>query len=184
MNKINEYYANITKEREKVIGQLEALERKNIVMEYNNLRAKNRDLLTKQRKMENYLEYKKYDDCNHLLITYYNDWEVGYYGCIKCGLHHDVLFSNDKTMYTYLNNGDNLKKFWSSKRLNIVCDLELANAIYKKIIESHPDIDDETLIKYFNNAVNHIKNKEVSEERKIDRAKRLQLKNNFFNFHN
>lgn len=52
---------------------------------------------------------------------------------------------------------------------NIVCDLDLACEIYSKIKEAHPDI----------NALDHIRNTKVSDDRKVNRAKRLSLNPNF-----
>ena len=63
--------------------------------------------------------------------------------------------------------------------INIVCDKELAMALYKKIREYHPDIDDKTVIKYFEIALDDIRNIEVSDERKKSRAKRLGLRRDF-----
>ena len=184
MNTIYDQYNNIKKQREKVVGRLQTLERKRDVVEYNNLKAENKELISKQRRIEDILELKKYEECDHILITYYNDWECNYCGCMKCGLHYDIMYPHDKNMYYYFNNSNNLKKYWNSKKLDITCDLELATAVCRKIMETHPNIDDETLIKYFENAIDHIHNKEVSEERQINRAKRLELKSNFFNFKN
>lgn len=61
----------------------------------------------------------------------------------------------------------------------IACDLDLAQAIYSKIKEAHPDIDDKTAIKYFEIALGDIRNIKVNENRKINRAKRLLLEPSF-----
>ena len=50
-----------------------------------------------------------------------------------------------------------------------------SKSIYTRIKETHPDIDDDMAIKYFEIALNNIRNIKVSEERKINRAKRLSL---------
>ena len=65
---------------------------------------------------------------------------------------------------------------------NEICDIKLAKAIYSRIKETHPDIDDETARKYFEIALNDIRNIKVSEKRKINRAKRLSL-GKFNNWH-
>ena len=65
------------------------------------------------------------------------------------------------------------------KSTDIICDLELATAIYNKILEYYPNIDDDTAIKYLGIALDNIRNIEVSEERKMGRAKRLDLSKNF-----
>ena len=61
----------------------------------------------------------------------------------------------------------------------VACDLDLAQAIFSKIKEVHPDIDDTTAIKYFEIALDDIRNIKVSDERKVGRAKRLSLKPEF-----
>ena len=61
----------------------------------------------------------------------------------------------------------------------VICNIDLAQAICKKIREVYPDIDDKTLVKYFEIALDNIRNIEVSNERKMSRAKRLLLKPNF-----
>ena len=62
---------------------------------------------------------------------------------------------------------------------NLLCDLDLAMAIYKKIKEVHPYIDDELAVKYLEASLHKIRNIEVSDERKENRAKRLSLKPDF-----
>lgn len=69
----------------------------------------------------------------------------------------------------------------SMKGINtkIPCDLNLAKAIYSKIKKAHPNIDDKTATKYFEIALDNIRNIPVNEERKINRARRLSLFSNF-----
>ena len=62
---------------------------------------------------------------------------------------------------------------------NIICDLDLAKAIYARIKEVHPNIDDEKAVKYLKVALHNIRFTKVSEERKESRAKRLSLKSEF-----
>lgn len=57
--------------------------------------------------------------------------------------------------------------------------MEFSTAIYLKIEKVHPDIDDETAVKYFAIALNNIQNIEVNNDRKVSRAKRLLLNSNF-----
>ncbi len=71
------------------------------------------------------------------------------------------------------------QSFVNDADINTVCDRELAIALYKKIREYHPDIDDKTVIKYFEIALDDIRNIEVSDERKKSRAKRLGLSKDF-----
>ena len=62
---------------------------------------------------------------------------------------------------------------------NLLCDLDLAKAIYAKIKQVHPDIDDETATKFLKVALHNMRDIKVSDERKVSRAKRLSLKSNF-----
>ena len=62
------------------------------------------------------------------------------------------------------------------------CNLQLAMAIYNKIIEKYPDIDDETALKYFEIALDNIRDIKVSSKRKRSRAIRLNLNPNFSNW--
>lgn len=64
-------------------------------------------------------------------------------------------------------------------KANILCDLDLAKAIYTKIKEAHPNIDDETIVKYLKVALHNIRDTKVSDERKVNRAIRLALKASF-----
>ena len=61
----------------------------------------------------------------------------------------------------------------------IICDLALAKAIYKRIKEIYPDINDELLKKYFKIALDNMMNIKVTEQRKRNRIKRLNLNQNF-----
>ena len=69
----------------------------------------------------------------------------------------------------------NIDTFISGTKNDVICDLSLAKAIQKRIREVYPDIDDETLTKYFERALAHIRKKEVNNNRKISRARRLSL---------
>jgi hypothetical protein len=139
-----------------------------------------------------YQELKKeeYSSCNHILVYSvidYDRYEGRSYkrcGCIKCGLDGSVssqsreyLPFSQKIMYDYLR-----KNHLRSKETNIACDLDLAHAIYSKVKEVHPDIDDDTAIGYFEIALNNIRNTKVSEDRKTNRAKRLSLGSKFKNW--
>jgi len=70
-------------------------------------------------------------------------------------------------MYDFLNNGN-----LNGKRLNLLCDLDLARSLYNKLKENNPDIDEATLRKYFKIALESIKNKEISGKRNENKVKR------------
>ena len=184
MNELEKRYNEIIKERDKIIDRLNVLQRHQLIKEYNNLKAANSDLLREQREINNRLRVQRFNDCNHILVNTYQDWECSYYGCIKCGLHEDVLITFDTTetlMYDYLADQKNYYNFKDSRIIDSSCDLDLGHAIYQKIISSHPDIDDDELIKYFKNALNHMRSETVNQDKTTNRIKRLKLENNLIN---
>ena len=183
MEEIKKRYDELVKERSKVIDRLNVLEKHKIIKEYNELRALNTTLIKKLKECLPLLEVDNYNECDHLLVNTYNVDDYHYYGCIKCGLHDDVLATfdtNNIVMFSYLADEKNITSFRSAKKINESCDLDLAHAIYKKIVNAHPNIDDDTLIEYFENSLNHIRNKNVDDEKNKNRAKRLHLKNSFY----
>ena len=187
MNELENRYKEVTEERNKVIDRINALQRHHLIKEYNELKAANGDLLREQKDLANLMKMKEYETCDHVLVNTYQDWECSYYGCIKCGLHEDVLITfdnSDSLMYDYLSDQHNYFKFRQSRILDSSCDLELAQAIYQKITESHPDVDDDTLVKYFRNALDHMRSDSISQDRQVSRVKRLHLSNNFINWKN
>ena len=182
MDEIKKRYDELVKKREKIIDRLKVLQKHKIVKEYNNLRAENTDLLRSINNLSALLECEHYDECDHLLVNTSNLWERDYYGCIKCGLHDDILTTydtNNPVMFSYLANQKNHSRFRNAKLIHEYCDLELAKAIYQKIVDNHPDIDEDKLIKYFENSLDHIRNIEINQDRKESRAKRLNLSANF-----
>ena len=186
MEELKKKYDEIVKKREKIVDKLNILQKHAIIKEYNMLKADNSTLLKEQKELEEQIKLNAPLYCDHILITTYLDWEYTSKGCIKCGMSDDLSYccsygKEPKNMitYNYLKDRQNLDKFLSSKTIDVQCDLELAHAIYNKIIEAHPDIDDDTLINYFENALDHIRNVDVNNNRKINRARRLNLSNNF-----
>ena len=133
------------------------------------------------------MKFEDYTSCNHVWVNTFNHYDIQegrsykYYGCVKCGLDRGIFYWIDngeeltfdqRIMYDFIS----FRSYNDGIYTDILCDLDLAKAVYAKIMEAHPDIDDETAIKYLNVAINDIKNIEVSDERKKDRAKRLSLK--------
>ena len=130
------------------------------------------------------------------MIKSYLECDYGYGGknttyctCIKCGLDEGVNYdyygnlSEDEyeAMKAYFNKTHfgwlrNLSNEASSTEY---CDGELAQAIYKKIKEVHPDIDDKTAIKYFEIALENMRENNITDEQKEKTAKRLSLRRNF-----
>lgn len=190
MSKLKQEYDEVTEEREKIIEKIRQLEESEILKEYFELTKQNESLYNKQLSLYKDIKYEEYDSCEHILVDSkkdYDRWEGRTYrskGCIKCGLDNSILDMDEKflspygkIMYSYLR-----KKHLFGIETNIACDLELAKAIYSKIKQAHPDIDDETAIKYLENALNNIRGSKVSDDRKASRAKRLSLKPDFRNW--
>lgn len=197
MKKIKEQYEYIASKREKIIEEINRLEENEAVMRYFELCSENEDLEYKQKELYKKMKYKEYSSCNHLWITILQEYNVlrhhpsYYYGCIKCGLNEKVLYLmhtyydtpdelefDDRIMYDHFRN--NYNNYGVS--VNLYCDLDLAKAIYSKIKEAHPNIDDKTAIEYLKVSLYFIRKIEVNDKRKESRAKRLSLAPKFNNW--
>lgn len=194
METLKERYDEIVSERNEIIGQINALAENEEVKEYFALCKQNDILANRQKDLYKQIKIQEYSSCSHIWVTTFHDydrWEGrshNYRGCIKCGLDQRVfntidgwynssywLSLGDRIMYDFMND----YQYGGGIDTKVLCDLDLAKAIYSKIKEVHPDIDDETAIKYFEIALNNIRNIKVSEERKENRAKRLSLNPDF-----
>lgn len=187
MSNLKKEYDEITEQRKKIIEEIKPLEENDVVKKYFELKKQNENLYEKQLTLYKEMKEEEYKCCEHVLV--YSEIEHDGYdgrtyrscGCIKCGLDNSVskrkrewLPFSQKIMYDYLS-----EKYLSGMETKIACDLDLAQAIYSKIKETHPGIDDEMAIKYFEIALDNIRNIKVSEERKTNRAKRLSLNPKF-----
>ncbi|MEE3342729.1 MAG: hypothetical protein VZS44_01405 [Bacilli bacterium] len=177
MKELDNEYTKMKEIRKKIKNEIKLLEEDKNVKKYIELK-----------KMLNYsLCNEQYDLCKHVLVysKVYDDKNKRC-GCIKCGLDESVLDENrddlslkNKIMYDYLKN--------HHSRIDGIntgnkCDLSLAQAIYFKLKEVYPNINDLTAIKYYEIALDNIRNIDVSKKRKESRAKRLSLKPNFNNW--
>lgn len=184
MKTLKDNYNNLIEQRNKVIERIQELENSKIIKEYKELKKQNDCLYHEQLKTYKNIKEKEYDSCEHILV--YSEIEQDVYdgrthkscGCIKCGLDNSVLnydrnwISYDKqVMYNYLQNN-----YLNGKHTKINCNIGLAQAIYSKIKGIYPNIDDETVIKYFEIELNNIKNIDNNYKRKDNREKKLQLK--------
>ena len=124
-----------------------------------DLYNKNEQLVCQQKDLYKQMKIDEYSFCNHIWVNTLHDYDsfegrsYNYHGCIKCGLDQRVFYLSEQYR-----------------------DLDLAKAIYSKIKEAHPDIDDETARKYFEIVLYNIRENKVSDERK---AKRLSLSPEF-----
>lgn len=186
MNEFVKKYLDLDSQIKSIGEELEKLESNSKVQQYLELRSKKQRLTEKRSKV--YIDMKNYEysSCEHVLVSskVKNDLRGRTYkicGCIKCGLNEEVISKKnlsfkESVMFEYLKkNGLYIK----GKRISLDCDLSLGRAIYRKIYENNKDIDTDTLIKYFERSLAHIRKHKVSEERKANRAKRLLLKPNF-----
>lgn len=193
MSTLKEQYDKISSEREKTTIQIDEMENSDVLKRYLDLCKLNKKLENQQKKIYQQMKFEEYLSCNHIWVVALKDYDSCeecshiYHGCIKCGLDDKVLHLMDngysfcdltleqKTMYNFLENHLYLKGI----SINKSCDLNLAIAIYSKIKEAHPDIDDETARKYFEISLDNIRKIKVNDERKKSRAKRLSLNPDF-----
>lgn len=196
MANLKEQYNQIILNRKGIIVRINELEENEAVKEYLDLCKQSDQLLREQKQLYTQVKVEEYSSCNHIWVNTLHEYDscegrsYNYYGCIKCGLdrrvlhlmenYHDQdwLTKEQRIMYNFLTN--NQSNF--GIKTNLLCDLDLAKAIYVKIKEAHPNIDDETIVKYLKVALHNIRDTKVSDERKVNRAIRLALKPNFNNW--
>ena len=183
---IRDDFSDIDEQYKKVEQEIWGLEEVSIVKKYIGLQKKKIELEIKRKNLHSLMEYGEYENCDHLWGISMDEYEEYDYVCVKCGLNYkslrltnrgkeDSLSFDERVMASVLKE----QSFVNDADINIVCDRELAMALYKKIREYHPDIDDKTVIKYFEIALDDIRNIKVSDERKKSRAKRLGLSKDF-----
>ena len=183
---IREDFSDIDKEYRNIEQEIWGLEENPIVKKYIGLQAKKNELATKRKNLYGLMKYGEYENCNHLWGISMDEYGEYDCFCIKCGINDKVMrLSNrgkaealsfdERVMASVLEEHD----YNDDSDINTVCDKELAMAIYKKIKEHHPDIDDKTAVKYLEIALDDIRNIEVTDERKKSRAKRLGLRHDF-----
>lgn len=187
MNELIKQYKELKEQIEGNNWQIELLEKTDLIKRYIRLIKEKNNLIKEQYKLYEQIKTNEYETCNHILICDYSEFysnNITYYfsGCIKCGLENSVLRrpinslnQTQKIMYNYLQNHHLV-----GIELDLISDLKLARAIYKKIKQNYPNISDELATKYFEIALDNIINIKVSRERKVSRAKRLSLEPNYF----
>ena len=198
MEDLKAKYEQVVLEKEDIIKRISILAENEKVKEYLSLCKQNDELASQQKNLYKSIKIKDYSSCDHVWVRVLHDYDrheshsYNYYGCVKCGLNEKVLYLmelynnpdelnlDERIMYNFLENNYSL----GGTHTKLSCDLDLAKAIYSKIKESHPDIDNETAVKYLKVALHFIRDIEVSDERKVSRAKRLSLNHNYFNKRN
>lgn len=197
MDNLKLKYEQIRLKRKIIKEEINKLETNRIIKRYFYLRAENDELTYEEEKIYKELKIQEYSTCNHIWIKTLCDPDIdeedlkdSYCGCIKCGLNEkafymikwydyrpDDLELDDRIMYDFFRNHYVNHEIYD----NLFCNLDLAKAIYLKIKEAHPGINDETAIKYLHAALHFIRDIRVSDERKVSRAKRLSLTPDYFN---
>ena len=186
MSELEKELERLKDQRRGIIKEMQSLEKSEIIKRYFELKKLNEEMCRDEKKLYQKVKEEQFDSCNHILV--YSDISYDEYdghtcrrkGCIKCGLDEsvldrdiDCLSDTQKIMRSYL------KDLWfgieDGIKTEISCDLNLAAAIYSRIKEANPLIDDELAVKYFKVALDDIRNNQVSDERKENRAKRLSL---------
>ena len=169
---------SLIKQKEETFGKVKLLKRNKAVRDYYISKIKLQEMNDEIIRMHKDLTIQKYNRCNHIFI---GNGENSY--CLNCGLDTRVLDIEERNLdpdsrimadYLWENDVDTSDE--------IIYDLELAKAVYKKIKEKHPEVDDILVRKYLENALNDMQNIKVNEERQKNRAKRLYLIPSFNNW--
>lgn len=189
MSDLSEKYESLKKLQETLILQIKQLERETSVMEYKRLNIELDNVMDELYETYKEIKLNEYNTCDHLAVITDKRKENGknYFtlGCIKCGLNENAILKprlvrsvDENIMAESFCDED----FEYNLIPNYEVDIKLAHAIYSKIKEKHPNINDKLATKYFEIALDNIRNIEVSESRKQSRIKRLGLKPNFNNW--
>lgn len=193
MSDIRKNYEEMLSEMKKINSWLEELMEDKRVQEYLTLDDQRLKLESELSELYTVMKKEEFSKCSHIWIPvsknvdYYEGRSDIDYGCMKCGLDQRVLSASypeflsvdDKIMYNYLRQHYAIHQGIKSHTL---CDLDLARSMYSKIVEYHPDIDDSTALKYFEIALDNMRNIRVTDDRKESRVKRLMLKPGFHNW--
>ena len=130
----------------------------------------------------------EYRECNHLWVSLpsEDETEERLIGCVKCGLTNRFIKDFDSA-YNPLNEEE--KASFEHMTTDLIknlgmhsgswSDLELGKAIYKKIIEAHPDATNEDISNYLSYALWKMRTKDQTQERKASRIRRLGLDETF-----
>lgn len=189
MDNLKEEYEKITEERGSVLEQLKILEEDEKIKKYLELCEQNRKLKLKQVNSYEQMKKDEYSSCNHIWVYTLQDYDsmegrsYNYCGCVKCGLDQRVFAESypeylpypKKIMYDFMRKNHYTKGIKS----NIFCDLELAQAVYKKIKECNPELDDENLLTFLDITINSIRENIKTDEQKEIKRKEYSLNPKF-----
>ncbi len=198
MQDLKAKYEQVANKKKNVENQINVLKEDATVKRYFELCKENDSLDEEQKELYKQIKFNEYSSCNHIWVTtlttdgsdYFSadsNW-IDYEGCVKCGMDKSFLWLSGSIYNTpeWLTLDEKIIRSYmlshchnSGIHTGLLCDFELARSIYLKVKEIHPDIDDETAIKYLKVALHNIRDNKVSEERKKSRAKRLLLESDF-----
>ena len=198
METIQEQYNAVAEKMKAVQEQITELAASEQVKKYFELQKQKDSLKAQEKSLYQKLKINRYESCQHLWIktvlrenSY--DGDHTFYGCIKCGLDQSVLNvridgprdqinwllkleRDNDIMYDFILTHPD---YFHGTVTDSYGDLELSKAIYSRIKETHPNIDDDTAVRYLEWSLDNIEKHKVSKERKEGRAKRLSLKPEF-----
>lgn len=186
MRKAEKEYKKLLAKRQNINKKLELLKKDSGVQEYISLCNEDAELESLQEELYKKMKLEQYAKCRHIWIKVSDKTFYGSYGCIKCGLdgrvydrvHYKEFDTDEEIMFDYICDNPSSK----DDAIEVLCDFELAKAIITRIKEIHPHIDDKTLRKYFEIALDNIRQIKVSPEREKSRVKRLKLNTDFNNW--
>ena len=197
MKSLKKQYDRVLLKNMEVLRRLAELTENEIIKKYLELASKNEQLLEQAQKLYIQIKCEEYTQCNHIWVRTFRSRDESVipshqcHGCIKCGLDqkvnyfgqlNDGLLSFDqKIVYDFLLEDSKCPGNIYYKGIDTFmdCDLDLAKAIYSKIMKVYPDIDDEAASKYFCAALHNIRKTDVSASRETNRAIRLYLSPSF-----
>ena len=191
MNKEEKEYLDLKSQIELEESKLKLIENLGEVKSYLETKKNIEYLKNLEDSKYTKMRFKEYSNCKHLFVctSFYKQLEGDTFrdcysfGCVKCGLNSELGKYCDKNLSRDELINKKYNYFFSVKgrvSLNTVCDLELAMAVYKKIIEVHPYIDEDKIIKYMEIAIDNMRDIPVTYERKQSRIKRLNLNDKFY----
>ena len=182
MSNLKKQYNEVMSQKSETQKRIEELKKNSFIKEYFELCKKEADLSEKEEELYTEIKIEEYKSCNHLCILtdrIYDGHEsrgFNMYGCIKCGLNQKIigdvnegikeysfLTPEEKIMYRF-SEALSAEKF---KKTVISCDFDTAKRLYSKVKENHPNIDDETVIKYIELELNSIENEKQKGKSKV-----------------
>jgi len=191
LDNLNEEFKKLNAERKEILDKINSLEDDEKLKRYFYLTAHNKELISRQMNLYQIMKVKEYASCDHIWVhtLHEHDYIEGrsyhYSGCIKCGLdqkvfeeanyHPEYLPYDKKIMYDYMKK----TTYDSGIHSEISCDLELGQAVYKKLKECNPDLDDESLLKFFEITIENIRDNIKTEEQKQMKRKEYSLSPKF-----